>query len=405
MLLPFLTVLMIGTLYIVGVMLLRNSQDLIILWGQEYTLETSSFTLIVGLIVAFIVGYLLLAGLYWLITLPSKLKQRKLLKRQIVSQIGIKKGLVNMLEGHWAEGEKNLLENVDYSDNPLLNYLAAARASQMQEQYHKRDEYLKKASSFGEDAEIAVAVSQATMQFDIGQMEQARATLTHLREISPEHPFPNQLLAKVYTKQEDWKQLVDLIPELLPTAETELQRKKYQSYMESAVKGLLETTSGKQDISALELIWQKLPDEVKQAPYAVIAYASALTNAGAGELAASLLEEQLSSNPSRGMYTCYGTIQHHSPEAALVKAKTWELRDGQDSALLLCLARLENQCGNQSASADYYESALTLVPDQQVYYEFAELLWTMGDEENSSRCTRQGLRYCVQGKARPFKRN
>ena len=145
MLLPFLIVLIIGALYIVGVMLLRNSQDLIILWGQDYTLETSSFTLIVGLITAFILGYLLLEGLYWLITLPGKLKHRKLLKRQITSQLGIKKGLVNMLEGHWAEGEKNLLENVAYSDNPLLNYLAAARASQMQEQYHKRDEYLKKA--------------------------------------------------------------------------------------------------------------------------------------------------------------------------------------------------------------------------------------------------------------------
>ena len=104
------------------------------------------------------------------------------------------------------------------------------------------------------------------------------------------------------------------------------------------------------------------------------------------------------------MYECYGSIQHHKPEAALSKAKVWELRDGSDPALLLCLARLENQCGNQAASADYYESALTLVPDQQVYYEFAELLWVMGDEENSSRCTRQGLRYSVQGKARPFKR-
>ena len=404
MLLPFLIVLIIGALYIVGVMLLRNSQDLIILWGQDYTLETSSFTLIVGLIAAFILGYLLLAGLYWFITLPGKLKKRKLLKRQMVSQLGIKKGLVNMLEGHWAEGEKNLLENVAYSDNPLLNYLAAARASQMQEQYHKRDEYLKKASSFGEDAEIAVAVSQATMQFDIGQTEQARATLTHLREISPEHPFPNQLLAKVYTKQEDWKQLVELIPELLPTAETPLQTKKYQSYMERAVKGLFETTSGKQDIPALELIWAKLPDEVKHASYAVQSYARALTNAGGGELAASLLEERLATESSREMYECYGSIQHHKPEAALSKAKAWELRDGSDPALLLCLARLENQCGNQAASADYYESALTLVPDQQVYYEFAELLWVMGDEENSSRCTRQGLRYCVQGKARPFKR-
>ena len=67
MLLPFLLVLMVGTLYIVGVMLLRNSQDLIILWGQEYTFETSSFTLIVGLISAFVVGSLLLTGLYWLL--------------------------------------------------------------------------------------------------------------------------------------------------------------------------------------------------------------------------------------------------------------------------------------------------------------------------------------------------
>lgn len=405
MLLPFLLVLMVGTLYIVGVMLLRNSQDLIILWGQEYTFETSSFTLIVGLISAFVVGSLLLTGLYWLLALPSKLKQRKQFKRHMIAQMGVKKGLVNMLEGHWAEGEKNLLENVAYSDNPLLNYLAAARASQMQEQYHKRDEYLKKASSFGEDAEIAVAVSQATMQYDIGQVEQARATLTHLREISPEHPFPNQLLAKVYAKQEDWKQLAELIPQLESEAETSLQRKKYQTYMQRAVIGLFESTSGKQDIPALEAIWQKLPAEVKQDTYAVNAFARALTNAGGGDLAAPLLEQRLSDTSNRDLYACYGNIQHRRPEEALTAAKTWVSRDGADPALLLCLARLENQCGNQRVSADYYESALTLVPDKQVYYEFAELLWAMGDEENSSRCTRQGLRYCVQGKAHPFKRS
>ena len=80
MLLPFLLVLIVGTLYIVGVMLLRNSQDLIILWGQEYTFETSSFTLIVGLILAFVMGSLLLTGLYWLLALPGKLRQRKQFK-------------------------------------------------------------------------------------------------------------------------------------------------------------------------------------------------------------------------------------------------------------------------------------------------------------------------------------
>ena len=355
MLLPFLILVTVGVLYIVGLMLLRNSQDLIILWGQDFTVETSTFTLIVGLLLAFIVGYLLLAGLYWLFTLPTRVRQRRLLKRHMISQMDMKDGLVKMLEGHWADGEKSLLKNVDYSDNPLLNYLAAARASQMQGKYHKRDEYLKKASSFGEDAEIAVAVSQASMQFDIGQIEQARATLTHLREISPEHPFPNQLLAKVYYKQEDWKQLAALVPELVPPSVENAQNKKYQKYMQRAVKGLFEITSGKQDLPALEAIWKNLPDVVKQESYAVNAYANGLINAGGGDLAAPLLEERLERSSNRELYACYGRIQHRRPNEALAKARVWPTGEGDDPALLLCLARIENQCGNQRVSADYYE--------------------------------------------------
>ena len=69
------------------------------------------------------------------------------------------------------------------------------------------------------------------------------------------------------------------------------------------------------------------------------------------------------------------------------------------------MARLSKQCKDTTASADYYEQALGLVPDKRVYHEFAELLWQIGDIENSARCNRQGLRYCVQGKARPFKRD
>ena len=403
--LPFLIILAIGVIYIVGLMLLRNSHDLIILWGQDYTVETSTFTVVLGLLLAFVLGYSLLAGLYYSFTLPRRLRQRKLLKRHMLSQTSMKSGLVKMLEGHWADGEKDLLENIRYSDNPLLNYLAAARASQMQEQYHQRDEYLKKASSYGEDAEIAVAVSQASMQFDAGQTEQARATLTHLREISPNHPFPNQLLAKVYYKQEDWKQLAELIPELIAQSGEGADKGKFHQYMQRAVVGLFEITSGKQDLPALEAIWQKLPAVVKQEPYALGAYASALSNAGGGDVAAPLLEEKLANVHSRELFSCYGKIQHRQAQVALAKAKEWEVRDGTDPALLLCLARLEQQCGNQATSADYFEQALTLVPDQQVYYEFAQLLSEQGDIENANRCYQQGLRYCVQGKTRPFKRS
>jgi len=401
---PFLILLAIGVIYILGVMLLRNSQDLIVLWGQDFTVETSTFTLVVGLLLAFTVGFLLLIGLYWLFTLPGRLRNHKQLRRQYIAQADMKNGLVKMLEGHWSEGEASLLKNVTYSDHPLLNYLAAARASQMQGDYHRRDEHLKTASGLGEDAEIAVAASQASMQFDAGQIEQARATLTHLREISPSHPFPNRLLAKVYYQQEDWKQLAGLIPELMPKSDAEADNSKNAKYVQRAVVGLFEITSGKQDLPALEAIWQKLPPAIKQETFAIKAYANALSNAGGGDLAAPLLEERLATASERELFNNYGLIQHRDPKAALAKARLWEAR-GTDPSLLLCLARLERQCGNQTVSADYYEKTLTLVPDKHVYYEFAELLWAMGDTENASRCNRQGLRYCVQGKARPFKRS
>lgn len=399
---PFLFLLLIGVLYIVGVMLLRSSQDLVILWGQIYTVELSSFTLIVALLLLGVMTYLLIATVITLFAAPKRIAQRREKKQLALAHSDLKNGLVNLVEGHWSEAEKLLKKSVADSDTPLLNYLGCARAAHMSQQYHKRDEYLKTASAYGEKAEIAIAVSHASMQYESGQIEQARATLIHLIELSPNHPYPNQLLAKVYYKQEDWKQLLQLLPDL--SGQETANTLDTDFYLRHAVNGVFESASGKQDLLVLESIWQQLPEQVHQQNYALEAYCKALMNAGGGELAAPLLEQAITENLQADLIACYGLIQHRHPQAALDKALSWEPLKTGDPVLMLCLARLANQSGSQSVSADYYERALTLVPDQRTYYEFAELLREMGDEINSQRCFRQGLRYCVQGKAIPFER-
>ena len=399
---PFLILLLTGVLYIVGLMLLRNSQDLIILWGQAYTLELSTFTLAVGLLLLFILGYVLIASVVALLMAPRRISQNRENKHSINAQLDLKHGLVNLVEGHWAESEKMLMNNVAYSETPLLNYLGAARSAHMSKNYQQRDEYLKIASSYGDEAEIAVAVSQASMQFESGQVEQARATLTHLRELAPSHPYPNQLLAQVYYQQEDWRQLVQLIPELMKQHNDSVE--EYKPYLQRAVTGLFESASGKKDIPALSTLWQQLPEHVRHEEYAIEAYSAALNNAGGGELATPLLEEHITKKPSRALVTAYGEIQHRRPKEAFSTAKQWESAMSGDSAMLLCLGRLASQAEDFPESADYYEQALSLVPDKSVYNEFAELLTNMGDIDNAQRCYRQGLRYCVQGRAQPFKR-
>ena len=399
---PFLILLLIGVLYIVGLMLLRNSQDLVILWGQSYTLELSTFTLGVGLVLLLVLGYMFIASVVALLMAPRRISQNRENKHHANAQLDLKNGLVNLVEGHWSASEAMLMNNVAYSETPLLNYLGAARAAHMSRNYPQRDEYLKVASAYGDEAEIAVAVSQASMQFDSGQIEQARATLTHLRELAPSHPYPNQLLAQVYYQQEDWRQLVHLIPELMKQQDS--TDEEYQPYFQRAVTGLFESASGKKDIPALSTLWQQLPEYVRNEVYAIEAYSTALNNAGGGELATPLLEQQITQQPNRALVRVYGEIQHRRPEEALLTAKKWKSEMSGDSAMLLCLGRLSSQAGDFTGSADYYEQALSLVPDKSVYNEFAELLTDMGDLENAQRCYRQGLRYCVQGRAQPFKR-
>lgn len=404
---PFLIVLAIGVLYVLGVMLLRNSQDLIILWGQSVTVEVSTFTLAVGLLLGFAICYVVVAGGYALLMAPRRINQRNDIKRVLESQQDLKDGMVSLVEGHFPEAEKMMMQRVGYSETPLLNYLGAARAAHMRQAYPERDEYLKTASTYGEEAEIAVAVSQASMQFESGQIEQARATLIHLRELSPSHPFPNQLLAKVYYKQEDWKHLVELVPTLIKQSDVEpnsVVAKQYQTYMKRAVVGLFEANSGKQDLAVLGNIWHSLPNEVQDETYAIEAYSNALNNAGGGDVAVPVLEQAMGDQPSPELLACYGRIPHRWPKVALEKVLSWQVSMPDDPVLMLCLARLYKQAGDNENSANYYEQALMLVPDQRVYHELGELLTQMGDEFNAGRCYRQGLRYCVQGKARPFKR-
>ena len=400
---PFLMLVFIGVIYITGLMMLRNSQDLVILWGNSVTIETSTFALVFGLLATFIIGYCALMVLSWVFSMPRRVAKAREQKRLTQAQNQLNSGLVSLVEGHWDQAEKALVASVYDSETPLLNYLGAARAAHMKQNYLKRDEYLKAASAYGEEAEIAVAVSQAAMQMESEQIEQARATLIHLRELSPEHPYPNQLLAKVYLLQEDWRQLAQLVPELV--ASNPAGTDEYVPYMQRAVTGLFESTAGKQDLPALEAIWKHFPEVLQAETYALEAYCKALTNAGGGDLAAPLLEARIDQQPQRDLVACYGRIQHRYPEQALTHAKQWQPAMAGDPEYMLCMARLSQQCKAMAASADYYEQALGLAPNKRVYYEFAELLWKMGDTENSARCNRQGLRYCVQGKARPFKRD
>jgi HemY protein len=340
--------------------------------------------------------YLLVAILKAIFGLRKRLKKRKFAKLTETAKQEMTQGLVQFTEGHWEQAEKLLINSIAYSETPLINYLAAARAAHIQEAYDRRDKYLKKASEQGEDAHIAVAVSQAEMQYSCGQTEQARATLIHLREIAPKHPYANKLLAKVYYKQEDWNNLFELLPELNKLSLiNDNDRKKYEV---TALTGIFQTLANKKDVAKLQGLWKKLPADIRAKPQAVLLYCTALSEAGEQASSDKLLVSTLNKQWDEKLIERYGQIEHKKLNVAIKQAEKWLLEHETSPMLLLALARLHRNHQLWGKSKTYYNASLNIAPSASAYLEFAELLDELGETENAQMCYQYGLRYSIHNK-------
>jgi HemY protein len=378
-----------------GQWVLANPGTASITWGV-WSVEMKTATLVAAVLLACVVFYLSLALLRYVFGLRKNFSRYREARLGSKANRALSQGLILLTEGHWDKAEKVLLEHAPHSETPLLNYLAAARAADRREAYSRRDELLKLAIESDGKAAIAVGVSQADMQLASGQLEQAHATLTRLRELSPKHPYVLKLLAKVLYRQEYWESLLDLLPELLkqnllkPDEMGEVQSATLQAMFQQYAKG--------KQTDRLQALWKKLPSDIRDNPKAVLLYASALHTAGDDLTCASLISNNLGKRWDDGLADLYGRIQHHSLGNAIQQAEKWQLsRADNNPALLLLLARLYNQQKLWGMAKSYYESSLNQAPNTKAYLELAELLDTMKEPENAQRCYRLGLRYCIRG--------
>lgn len=356
---------------------------------------TSTTLLIVGLL-ALVALYILFIVLRFFLGLKNRLKNRRQNKLSLKAKNELTKGLVSFTEGNWEESEHLLVNNVESSETPLLNYLAASRSAHMQEAYDRRDAYLKVASEQGEEAQIAVAVSQAEMQFTSGQLEQSRATLIRLLETTPKHPYALKLLAKVYFQQEDWNNLFTLLPDLDQLALiNEKDNKKYQL---TALTGIFHSLSRKKDTKNLNNLWKKIPRDVRANPEILLLYCSAMSEAGDTEQSNKLLIDVLNENANEKLFERYGLIDHDDNNQAIKVAENWLLENSKSPMLLLALARIHRKHQLWGKSKTYYNASLNFSPSAAVYLELAELLEELSEHENAEMCYKQGLEYSIRKK-------
>ncbi len=349
---------------------------------QNYLIEMS-----VPILLAFI--FLVVIGAWLLVKLfraPRKIGEAAGRYRAGRAGQRLTKGVIEVAEGNFARGEKLLARAAHVSDAPLLNYLQAARAAHLLGHDERRDDWLKQAYEQAPEAANAVLLTQAELQLDREQYEQALATLRRLEESSPNHSHALDLLGRLYFRLEDWSQLSDLLPKLRKRGrldESTLDKWSECAYIEKLDQAV--------DGEAILAAWKEIPKGLKSHLPLLEAYYSSLMRTGMHEKAEKDLIADIKREWRGPLVRLFGMVEGTNATKQLKNAENWLKNHGEDADLLLTSARLclRNELWGKARS--YLETVISIRPSPEAYQEYGRLLNRLGEGDAAADAYRTGL--------------
>jgi HemY protein len=296
------------------------------------------------------------------------------------------RGMIQVAEGNFAKGEKLLARSASTSDAPLFNYLQAARAAHLQGEDSRRDEWLKLAYEHTPEAANAVLLTQAELQLDRKQHEQALATLRRIDENSRDHGYALALLGRLYFKLGDWPHLAEILPRVRKHGR--MDAATLDSWTARLHRENLDRAA---DGDAVVAEWAKVPKRLRADLALAEAYYLNLMRTGMLEKAEKDLIKALNTEWRGPLVRLYGLIEGGDPTKQLKRAEDWLARHGDDADLLLAAARLclRNELWGKARS--YLETVLSLRPSPEAYQVYGRLLGRLGETDAAAEAYRSGL--------------
>lgn len=356
---------------------------------EEWQLETSVFVLLGVLIVIFITLHIALRLLGWFFRLPKQLKKRVAHNKLAISQQALIRGLVDSAEGNWENAEEILIKHASHSGAPLIHYLTAARAAQSRGAIDKRDEYLQIAAQHGDDAEVAVGLTQAELNLSGKQFDQALETLTRLQSINPTHANVLRLLHKTYQHLGDWHALRSLIPVL--NKQKVLMEAELKLVEAEVFSNLLKEASLKRDAQELRKLWDEMPLSIRVMRGIAAIYFAAMIDVGEGQAIENELVQALSANWNSTLIILYGNVISENPLMQLETAERWLIGHSHDSVLLMVLGKLSFLSNDYVKAQRYLQQSIAMEPRVQTYRLLGDLAATQNNLEAASDYYKQGL--------------
>lgn len=377
------------TAAVVAALAVQDDNGYILVGYGQWTIEGSLAFFLLANVLVFVVLYLVIRFFSRMFAAPKQVGEWRNKRGALRARKALTLGLVELSEGNWQKAEKDLLKYARRSETPLLNYLAAARSAQQQGAHERRDQYLQLAHESMPSADVAVALTQAELQIDHEQFEQALATLCHLREIAPKHTHVLKLLKELYLRLDDWQELGKLLPDL--KKRKVVDQSELQSLEQNIYRHKLSQAADLEDPNQLQITWNSIPSSARGKEEMVMIYVNHLINRKETGQVEKLLRSTLNRNWSDDLIELYGRVEMEDGAHQLNVAEGWLKNHGDNATLLLTLGRicLRNKLWGKARS--YLEASIGEEPTAEAYRELGELLARMGEEQQALGCFRSGF--------------
>jgi HemY protein len=350
---------------------------------RGYVVETSVPVLLLALVLSYVAVRLVVQ--VW--RAPRRLGEAWARARIKYAGRQATKGYIALAEGRLARGERLLTRGARSSETPLLNYLAAARAAQMQGDRERRDGWLRMACEQEPAAQDAVLLTQAELQLEDGQYAEALASLNKVRERHPTHAQALKLLGELHFRRKEWQQLAELLP---------LLRRRGNMPAEMLDAWCIDTygnimTSVRLDRAALDKVWDDIPRHLRFDPRLTLTRAKALVACGAIEDAEVEIRRTLKEGWSDALIGLYGDLPAADSALHLKRIESWLKERPDDAALLLAAGRASVRHQLWGKARSYLEASLAIRPAPETYRALGQLMTRVGESQSASNAYERGL--------------
>lgn len=360
---------------------------------QQWTIETSLWVAVIGLLFFFFLLYFFIHLVARLLNIPSRWRNWLSKRRIHKARATTRQGLIEYSEGYWQKAKNHLIKALPNTDTPLLNYLTAARAAQKMGDNQLRDHYLREAQQSMPEAKIAVELTQAELQLANQQWEQALATLKHLQDMAPSHPYVLKLLMNLYEEVRDWPQLISLLPEL--KKHRVINQKAFEKLRLQAYYRQIKDLARSNHAQALEQFMQNLPKPLIFQPEINAEYVRFLLQHQQQEQAEKNLRQCLRKEFHEELMSLYGLCEQNA-EQQLSFAESMLKKAPHSAALYLCLGRLALKNQLWGKAKNYLQQSIELHPLPENHAELGKLYEQLNEPFKASESYKRGLDLLVK---------